>query len=68
LDAFEYINLMRKKSPESLEFQPNGEVIINAVESEIILENAKRALNLTPEEIIEYLINLAIAVKQNLLQ
>ncbi|MEK7080974.1 MAG: hypothetical protein AAB902_01080 [Patescibacteria group bacterium] len=68
LDAYTYIELMKKKSPESLEFQPNGEVIINIAEGKKIFDYARKMYNLNSQEIIGYTINLADAVKQILLK
>ena len=64
LDAGDYIRLMEKRS-KSFEFQPSGEVILSVEESEEVLANSM--CNLNAKEIPEYLINLAIAVKQILL-
>jgi hypothetical protein len=68
LDAHSYIELMKKKSPESLEFQPNGEVIINTVEGREIFDYAIKKYNLNSQEIMGYTINLTDAVKQILLK
>lgn len=67
LDAGDYIRLMEKRS-KSFEFQPSGEVILNAEESEEILSHAKRMYNLNVKEIARYFVSLADAVKQILLE
>ena len=68
LDAFEYINLMREKLPEKLEFQPDGEVMIDTIEGGIILGDARKALDLTPEEMMKYFVDLGTEVKEILLR
>ncbi|OGI59597.1 hypothetical protein A3F19_03440 [Candidatus Nomurabacteria bacterium RIFCSPHIGHO2_12_FULL_37_29] len=62
-DAFDYVQLMRRKSPKSLEPGEDGRLIINAVEGESILEKARADLNLNVVEIMLYLENLATAVE-----
>ena len=68
LDAYTYINLMREKSPESLELQPDGEVTIKMVEGREILDYARKKYNLTPQEMMKYSIDLGVAVKEILLR
>ena len=63
LDAFEYIRLMRKKSPESLELEPDGKLIIDTVAGRKIFEEVRKKLK-TPEEMQEYVINLETAVRR----
>ena len=65
-DAKDYIILMERVSPESLQFQPNGEININIVKGSIILNNAQQSLGLTLEETLVYTLRLADAVKINL--
>ena len=63
LDALEYISLMRRKSPESLNPGPNGRLVINAVDGESILEKAREYLNLDVEGMLIYFGELAIAIE-----
>ncbi|MFA5791764.1 MAG: hypothetical protein WC884_01870 [Candidatus Paceibacterota bacterium] len=67
LDAFDYINLMRKKSPKSLELQADDEVIINMIEGKEVFDRAKKIYNLNSQETMKYVIELGDAVKQILL-
>ena len=62
LDAFEYIRLMRKKSPESLTLGPNGKLILNMIEGGKIFDDASKKLNFSLEEKEQYVADLETAV------
>jgi hypothetical protein len=64
LDAYEYINLMRKKSPESLEFDSSGELVLNVSDGKKIFKSAEVRISLTMEEKMKYFENLLDAVKK----
>ncbi len=64
-DAKEYIELMKSKSPESLESKV-GILEINTVIGEKIFSNAKDELALDAEEMINYLHILKDEIENNL--
>ena len=63
LDAFDYVKLMRKKSPESLALEPDGNLVLNMVEGGKIFSDAGKKLK-TPEEMQEYVEDLETAVRR----
>ena len=42
LDAFDYVKLMRKKSPESLTLGPDGKLVLNMIEGRKIFSDASK--------------------------
>jgi len=69
LDAFEYIKLMKIKSPDSLKLNEKNDIEINLIEGNDLVEKSCSFLNLTtPEGKLLYIIMLADAVKKKLTQ
>ncbi|MEI6281047.1 MAG: hypothetical protein WCP17_03565, partial [bacterium] len=67
LDAFEYIKLEGIVSLNELEIADSDQIIINVTGNETLFNNAREALKLTPEEMVEYTIDLRNNVKDILL-
>ena len=64
LDAFDYIILMKEKSPESLVLEPDGRLFLNMIDGRKIFDGARKNLNLTPEEAQEYAADMETAVRR----
>lgn len=67
-DAGEYVALMKKVSPESLEINADGNISINIMEGNKIMEATKNKLDLNQTEFMEYLFALEDRVKEILRQ
>lgn len=63
-DAITYVKLMKEKSPEKLELNQQGKIILDATEAEPILANTRKKLVLNFEEMQEYLISLGEEVEK----
>ena len=62
-DAVEYVRLMEDISPESLIPPLGGEISMDTIGAEGIFNRVKIELSLTPDEMLEYIIDLADQVK-----
>ncbi|OGI64962.1 hypothetical protein A3A95_02305 [Candidatus Nomurabacteria bacterium RIFCSPLOWO2_01_FULL_39_18] len=69
LDAFDYVALMRIKSPQNLKLERDGTLSINAKMDEggPIFDRAREALHMDSNEMRVYILFLASAVKEVLL-
>ncbi len=63
-DASEYVRLMQQKSRESLVLEEGGGLAINTIEGGKIIENARKKLSLSNDELILYLSFLEDRVKE----
>ncbi len=63
-DANEYIRLIKEKSPEDLRLEPDGKLIFNVRAGEMIFSDTKEKLNLTPEEMKGYVIDLETEIRR----
>ena len=62
-DAVDYVRLMENISPESLVPPPGGEISIDTIGADEIFNRVKVELGLTPDEMLQYVVDLASRVK-----
>lgn len=67
-DAIEYVNLMRREFPESLDMDDEGNIDINVVDGRRIMDETIKKLDLSPDEVVVYMFALEDRVKKLLTQ
>lgn len=63
-DAPKYIKLMEEKFPESLKLNEEGKITMNTIEGKGMLEDTKKRLGLSDEEMLIYFLFLAEEVER----
>ncbi len=67
-DAAEYVNLMRRVSPDSLIMDDEGNIDINVVDGRRIIDETIKKLDLSPDEVVIYMFALEDKIKELLRQ